>query len=305
MPTDSELRTSARQARKKMLQHVIDDVLVLDAAGDDRFTTKRTASTFDRIYGGQILGQALMAAAATVDDERQVHSAHCNFLRLGDPTLPIIYEVERLRDTRRFSNRLVKAIQNDACCAVVMLSFCTRSEGFEHQWPMPETPVPEDLPSRDELLLAMHEGDLPKNAGVPWPIDIRHADRRPWDPEPSHGPNHLWMRADARLPDDPRLHAALLLYASDLTMSEAVIAQHPIRWQDLIAARGMFGASLDHAFFLHKEVRVNDWILHVQESSRAADGRGFASGRFYTRHGALVASVVQEIFIKNTTGGDS
>jgi acyl-CoA thioesterase-2 len=110
------------------------------------------------------------------------------------------------------------------------------------------------------------------------------------------------MRVDEQLPDDPLLQSCLLLYASDLTMADAVTNQHPIVWEDLIAARGLFGASLDHAFWLHAPARIDDWLLHVQESTRAADGRGFATGRFFDRAGRLVASVAQEIFIKETGG---
>jgi acyl-CoA thioesterase-2 len=135
---------------------------------------------------------------------------------------------------------------------------------------------------------------------VPWPIDLRYVDQPPWERRIGDGRQRVWMRVDEKLPDDPILHAAVLLFASDLTLSDAVINQHPIVWEDLIAARGLFGASLDHAVWLHAPTRVDRWLLHVQESSRAVAGRGFATGRFFDEAGALVASVAQEIFIKET-----
>ncbi|HVY86535.1 MAG TPA: acyl-CoA thioesterase domain-containing protein [Caulobacterales bacterium] len=299
---DPAIRVASRSARIATLRRLLDDVLRVEPQGADQFLAPQTSDIFDRVYGGQMLAQALMAAAATVSPERSLHSAHCYFLRLGDPSTSIRYRVERLRDTRTFSNRLVRAEQDGACLMVVTLSFSAPSKGFAHQWPMPEAPPPEACASRDDLLLAQHQGNPPENSGVPWPIDIRYVDHRPWDEDASEGRNRIWMRAETPLPDDPTLHACLLLYGSDLTMAEPIIGRHPIRWEDLIAARGFFGASLDHSFWLHAPVRCDDWILHVQESSRAANGRGFATGRFYSRDGVLVASVAQEIFIKSTGG---
>ncbi|QGZ93771.1 Acyl-CoA thioesterase 2 [Terricaulis silvestris] len=286
-----------------MLRHVIEDLLSIEPAGADRFRAAKQSDVFDRVYGGQMLAQGLRAAAATVDGARPPNSAHCYFLRLGDPTVPLEFHVERVRETRTFSNRLVRAQQNDHCVCLMMFSFCAAGEGLEHQWAMPDAPAPETLASRDEQLIAIHGDELPLNAGVPWPVDIRHVNRRPWDPEIGEGRNLLWMRADDALPDDPLLHACLLLYASDLTMAEAATARHPIRWEDLIAGRGIFGASLDHSFWLHQPVRFDDWLLHVQESSRGGGGRGFTTGRFFDRGGRLIASVAQEIFIKETTEG--
>ena len=165
---------------------------------------------------------------------------------------------------------------------------------------MPGTPAPEEVPERDLELIARGDGTPPYNAGVPWPIDLRHVDHRPWDESPGDGRNRVWMRVDEAVGDDPLLHACLLLYASDLTMADPVTAQHPLVWEDLIAARGIFGASIDHAFWLHRPVRMDRWLLHVQESSCAVDGRGFTTGRFFDEAGQLVASVAQEIYIKET-----
>jgi acyl-CoA thioesterase-2 len=245
-----------------------------------------------------MLADALIAAAATVPPDRHVHSAHSYFLRLGEPGLDTHYAVERLRDTRTFSVRQVRVGQAARPINVATFSFAAPTQGLTHQWPMPETAAPEEVVPRDVELIARGEGKPPFNSGVPWPLDVRHVDHRPWDARMSHGPHRVWMRADEPIGDDPLLHAALLLFASDLTMSDPVTAQHPIVWEDLIAARGVFGASMDHAFWLHAPVRVDRWLLHDQESWRAIDGRGFSTGRFYDESGALLASVAQEIYIK-------
>lgn len=295
-----QLRDKAQHYRIAMLRRLIDRLGRITTAGDDRFVIEPASGGFDRIYGGQSLAEALMAAARTVGADRQVNSAHCYFLRLGDPARPITYIVDRLRDTRSFSIRQVRAEQDGQAIITVTFSFGAPGGGIAHQWPMPATPAPEDVLPRDVELLTLHGGEPPKNAGVPWPVDLRHVDRRPWDRTIGDGRHRVWMRVDEPLADDPLLHACVLLYASDLTMSDAVTAQHPIVWEDLIAGRGLFGASLDHAFWLHMPVRVDQWLLHVQESSRAADGRGFTTGRFFDRAGNLIASVAQEIFIKQT-----
>ena len=294
-------RNRARIDRIEMLHRLIDRLGRIAAAGDDRFVIEPASGAFDRIYGGQSLAEALMAAARTVAPDRRINSAHCYFLRLGDPARPITYVVDRLRDTRSFSVRQVRAEQGGQAIITATFSFATLGGGIAHQWPMPAAPEPEDVLPRDVELLDLHDGEPPKNAGVPWPVDLRHVDRRPWDPTIGDGRHRVWMRVDEPLGDDPLLHACVLLYASDLTMADAVTAQHPIVWEDLIAGRGLFGASLDHAFWLHMPVRVDQWLLHVQESSRAADGRGFTTGRFFDQGGNLVASVAQEIFIKSTS----
>jgi len=299
-----ELLYGARQDRIVMLRRLIDRMgRIAPAKGEgDRFVLEPAIGAFDRVYGGQSLAEALIAAARTVDDGRRLNSAHCYFLRLGDPQKPVVYVVDRLRDTRSFSVRQVRAEQDGQAIITATFSFAASSGGIEHQGPAPAAPLPEDVLSRDVALLALHDGDLPKNAGVPWPIDLRHVDQAPWEKHIGDGRHRVWMRADEDLPDDPLLHACLLLYASDLTMADAVTNQHPIVWEDLIAARGLFGASLDHAFWLHVPARIDRWLLHVQESTRAADGRGFTTGRFYDQAGVLVASVAQEIFIKEVGG---
>jgi acyl-CoA thioesterase-2 len=282
-----------------MLRALVERLGAITPSGEgDVFTSGPAAGVFDRVYGGQSLSEALMAAARTTPGGRHFHSVHCHFLKLGDPAQATRFRVERLGDGRSFAVRQVRAEQAGRLILIATFSFAEPGQGIAHQWPAPVAPPPETAPSRDEELIAIHGRNLPTNAGVPWPIDIRHLDQRPWDESIGSGRHRLWMRADERLPDDPPLHAALLLYASDLTMADAVTVQHPIRWEELIAGRGHFGASLDHAFWLHAPTRIDDWLLHEQESSRAADGRGFTTGRFFDHTGVLVASVAQEILIR-------
>jgi acyl-CoA thioesterase II len=295
-----ELRARAQAERIAMLRRLVARMRLIRPAGKDCFLVPAEPGAFDRVYGGLMLADAMLAAAATVPEGRRIHSAHSYFLRLGDPALDTVYTVDRLRDTRTFSARQVRAEQAGRPINTAMFSFTAPTEGFAHQWPMPETPAPEAIVPRDVALILRGNGNPPFNSGVPWPLDIRHVDHRPWDGVPSDGRNRVWMRVDEDVGDDPVLHAALLLYASDLNMADPVTTQHPIVWEDLIAARGIFGASMDHAFWLHAPVRVDRWLLHVQESSRAIDGRGFTTGRFFDEAGTLVASVAQEIFIKET-----
>lgn len=295
-----DLIERARADRLVLLRRLVARFGQIRPAGEDRFIAEPSAGAFDRVYGGQSLAEALIAAAGTVDAPRRLNSAHGYFLRLGDPARPVSYAVERLRDTRSFSVRQVRAEQDGRPIVSVTFSFAAPVEGLSHQDPMPEAPPPEAVDPRDAALIALHDGDLPQNVGAPWPLDLRHVDQPPWERRIGDGRHRIWMRADEELADDPLLHAALLLYASDLTMADAVTNRHPIVWEDLIAARGLFGASLDHAFWLHAPVRMDRWLLHVQESTRAACGRGLTTGRFFDRDGTLVASVAQEIFIKQT-----
>lgn len=288
----------ARAARVAMLRRLVARMRRIRAVDADHFLVPADPGAFDRVYGGLMLADALMAAAATVPEGRRVHSMHSYYLRLGDPALDTAYGVENLRDTRNFSVRQVRAEQAGRAINTATFSFTAPTRGFAHQSAMPPTPAPETVMPRDVALIVRGKGTPPYNSGVPWPIDLRHVDHRPWDGIPNDGRNRVWMRLDEDVGDDPLLHACLLLYASDLTMADAVTGQHPIVWEDLIAARGIFGASMDHSFWLHMPVRMDRWLLHVQESTRAIDGRGLTTGRFFDEDGQLVASVAQEIYIK-------
>jgi acyl-CoA thioesterase II len=247
-----------------------------------------------RIFGGQVAGQALVAAARTVGDDRQVHSLHAYFLRAGDPRVPVLYEVERVRDGGSFTTRRVVAIQHGKVIFNMSASFQVPEDGFDHAAVMPDVPPPDDLPTMRERFV---------RAGIemtPWmdrprPIDIRHVEwveqggRRSAEPR-----QNVWFRADGRLPDDPILHTIVLTYASDMTLLDTSTRPHGGTWFDPTT----FMASLDHAMWFHRAFRADDWLLYAQDSPNATGGRGLSRGLVYTRTGTLVATVMQEGLIR-------
>jgi acyl-CoA thioesterase-2 len=247
-----------------------------------------------RVFGGQVAGQALVAAARTVEPGRAVHSLHAYFLRPGDPTVPILYEVDRIRDGRSFTTRRVVAVQHGRAIFNVQASFQVHEDGLEHQSPMPEAPRPEDLPDFKERM-APYQEELGDWYLRPRPIDTRHADWNPPDrrePLPPH--QRVWLRADGRLPDDPVLHACVLTYASDMTLLDTALLPHGGTFGDA----GMFMASLDHAMWFHRPFRADEWLLYSQDTPTASEGRGLGRGLIYTADGRLAVSVVQEGLIR-------
>ncbi len=278
------------------------DVLDLRALGTDVFEGRSQPQPFGRVFGGQVLAQSLVAAGRTVQDlpdigerPRPVHSMHAYFLRAGDARLPIRFEVERLRDGRSFSARRVHALQHDHPILVLSASFQTVDPGLDHQDAMPQVSPPEDLPAVAELLADVQDGPAKKWV-VRRAIDIRHVE----------GPLYLeaaqdrttrqnvWIRAVGELPDDPLLNAAVLAYASDYTLLEAILRGHGISWSD----PRLRPASLDHSMWFHRPVRAHDWILYAQSSPSAQGGRGLGIGRMFARDGTLLASVAQEGMIR-------
>ncbi len=242
-----------------------------------------------RVFGGQVAAQALMAAGRTVDHGR-VHSLHSYFLRPGDPEVPILYEVDRIRDGRSFTTRRVVAIQHGLAIFNMEASFHDLEPGFEHQFPMPEVPDPETLPTMTERLEPWR-GELGEWFDRPRPIDQRHIGELPWMRiEPLEPYQRLWIRADGALPDDPLLHACVAAYASDLTLFDTIIHPHGVRWGD----PKFMGASLDHCMWFHRTFRADEWLLVDTDSPVAAGGRGLARGFFFERSGRLVVSMVQE-----------
>ncbi|GAA5230112.1 acyl-CoA thioesterase [Arthrobacter cryoconiti] len=245
-----------------------------------------------RLFGGQVLAQSLMAASKTVDPDRLVHSMHGYFLRPGDVTLPITFGVQRLRDGRSFSARRTHAYQGGVPILSLIASFQTPNTGLEHQAPMPEgIPAPETLPTTAQLI-----GSIDHPVAKAWayerPFDIRHCGPNLYfDVKGEHVAHQaVWMKSLGDMPDDQNLHRAALAYASDYTLLEPVLRRHGISW----ATPGMSVASLDHAMWWHRPLRVDDWLLYVSESPSASGARGLSNGRFYTRDGVLVASVAQE-----------
>ena len=249
-----------------------------------------------RVFGGQVAGQALVAAARTVSDDRQVHSLHGYFLRPGDPTVPILYEVDRIRDGRSFTTRRVVGIQHGRAIFNLQASFHVQESGLDHQLPMPDVPDPESLPDFKSRLERYRDmlGDWYER---PRPIDTRYVEgdpigRRHRTPQASQ---RVWMRADGELPDDPVLHACVVTYASDMTLLDTTLLPHGVGWAD----DSVQMASLDHAMWFHRPFRADEWLLYDQITPSTYGSRGLASGSIFTRDGRLGVSVMQEGLIRS------
>jgi acyl-CoA thioesterase-2 len=247
-----------------------------------------------RVFGGQVAAQALMAASRTVS-EGGVHSLHAYFLRSGDPRVPILYEVDRIRDGRSFTARRVVAIQHGQAIFHLSASFHRDEPGLDHQAAMPAVPPPESLPTFQERLQPYREqlGD--------WVDRERAIDLRICDPVAVHPSQwrsaeaHVWIRADGRLPDDPVLHACVVAYASDMTLLDTTVRPHGLVWAP---DRKLMMASLDHAMWFHRPFRADEWLLYAQASPSAAGARGLATGSIFAGDGRLVVSVAQEGLIR-------
>jgi acyl-CoA thioesterase-2 len=247
-----------------------------------------------RVFGGQVAGQALVAAGRTVADDRRVHSLHAYFLRPGDPHIPILYEVDRIRDGKSFTTRRVVAIQHGQAIFHLSASFHVDEDGFDHADPMPDVPRPEDLPTFQERVAAMGD-DVPEWFMRPRPIDTRNV-QEPWRTEGREAGEprqQVWMRADGRLPDDPMLHACVLAYASDMTLLDSILLPHRnVQWE------GLMMASLDHAMWFHRPFRADEWFLYDQASPSASGARGLARGSIFREDGVLAVSVMQEGLVR-------
>lgn len=247
-----------------------------------------------RVYGGQVLAQALVAARRTVDEDRDAHSLHGYFILPGDLQAPIVYFVDRLRDGGSFTTRRVTAIQHGRAIFNLSCSFQVREEGLEHQQAPPSAPDPELLTPELDRIRAVADripSDLRDVLTQDRPIDVRVVD--PPDlfrPEPSPPSRMTWFRAQGSMPDDPLLHQAVLAYASDYGLLATALQPHGLT----IRSPGLQVASLDHALWFHRPFRVDEWLLYVMDSPTAAGGRGFTRGSIYTRDGVLVASSAQE-----------
>ena len=249
-----------------------------------------------RVFGGQVAGQALVAAGRTVEPERAVHSLHSYFLRPGDPRVPIVFDVERVRDGRSFTTRRVRAVQHGEVIFTLGASFQLPQRGVEHaEPPPPGVPAPEDLPDLGEWL----RGERTFLSGVPRPLDLRFVEAPLWTSRrgpATDQPQRVWMRADGTLPHDPMLHVCLLTYASDLTLLASVLAPHPLPMSQVAMA------SLDHAMWFHHPFRADEWLLYECRSPSASGSRGLATGRFFTRDGRLVVTAVQEGMVRVPEG---
>jgi acyl-CoA thioesterase-2 len=271
-------------------------VLDLEEIEVDIFRGHSSESSQQRVFGGQVAGQALVATGRTVPVDRPVHSLHSYFIRAGDPSVPIVYEVDRVRDGRSFTTRRTTAIQRGKPIFTLSASFQLDQPGMDHQLPMPDVPDPETLPTLDERF-----AESPDAAaffrGRPRPIELRYIDAPPWQQRgygPRAGLHRVWMRANGSLPDDPLLHVCVLTYASDLTLLDSVLIRHGLA----IGVDAISMASLDHAMWFHRSFRADEWLLYSSQSPTASGSRGLATGRFYSRDGRHLVSVAQEGMIR-------
>ncbi|MGI8531887.1 MAG: acyl-CoA thioesterase [Geodermatophilaceae bacterium] len=273
--------------------------LDLRAVSDGIFEGSSPQLSQQRVFGGQVAGQALVAAGRTVPAERPVHSLHAYFLRPGDPRVPIVYTVDRIRDGRSFTTRRVVAVQHDEAIFHLSASFqVAEAAAMEHELPMPDVPDPENLPTLDQLLQPL-SGQAPAWTQLPRPIDRRHIGnplhRRP---DRSEQPDRtlVWMRADGVLPPDELVQVCVLTFASDMTLLDAVVARH-----GLSMGRGeVAAASLDHAMWFHRPFRADEWFLYEADSPSASNGRGLATGRIWARDGRHIVTVVQEGLVRRS-----
>jgi acyl-CoA thioesterase-2 len=264
------------------------------------FRGRSPDESVQRVFGGQVAGQALVAAGRTVPDDRAVHSLHAYFIRPGDPAVPIIYSVDRVRDGRSFSTRRVTAVQHGRVIFALSASFHHPEPGIEHAVPMPAAPSPDQLSPNAERLAEAIGGQLPAHMRDT-PIDMRSVG--PMSIEVARDPslrpgadNLIWLRVNGELPDNPLLHVCLMTYISDITLLDTVLLEHGLNWYDGHTS----GASLDHAMWFHRPFRADHWLLYAQESPVAAGARGLARGEVFTAEGNLVVSVVQEGLIRTT-----
>jgi acyl-CoA thioesterase II len=274
-------------------------LLDLERIEDNIFRGVSPAHQPVRVFGGQVAGQALVAAGRTVPPERKVHSLHAYFIRGGDPSIPIVYEVDRIRDGRSFTTRRVVAVQRGKAIFALSASFHHEEPGAEHAEQMPEVPPPDSLPSRQESM-RKYADKLGPLARMPRPIDIRYVTDPPWEvrgQRNNEARNQVWMRADGALPDDELLHVCVLTYASDMTLLDSVLVRHGVYW----GFDEVLGASLDHALWVHRPFRADEWFLYDCASPSASGARGLATGRFFAHDGTLIATVVQEGLLRIRT----
>ena len=275
-------------------------ILDLEYLEQNLFRGRSPQVGWQRVFGGQVIGQALVAACRTVDvAARQPHSLHAYFLLPGDPKVPIIYEVDRIRDGRSFTTRRVKAIQHGQAIFSMSASFHVAETGLAHAFPMERVPMPEDLPDERDIranVMPLMPDPVRRYFESDRPIELkpveygRYLSREPMPPR-----FNAWIRATGRLPDDPAIHQCVLAYASDMTLLDSSLIAHG----RTVFERSIQAASLDHAFWFHRAFRADEWLLYAQDSPSASGALGFSRGLIYTRDGTLVASVAQEGLIRD------
>jgi len=254
---------------------------------------------WQRVFGGQVIGQALVAATRTIDEEKPVHSLHGYFMRPGDPGTPIVYQVDRHRDGKSFATRHVVAIQNGEAIFTMIASFHALEPGLAHHIVMPRVPAPEDLPAEREML-ARFADRMPDNMRRYFtrerPVELRHTDFQHYlQPARDRPPvQNVWFRVRGTVPDSRTLTKCLLAYASDMTLLDTCLVPHGRNLFD----PSLMMASLDHTIWFHEDFRFDDWLLYAQDSPWAGKARGFNRGSIFSRDGVLIASVAQEGLVR-------
>lgn len=277
------------------------NLLNLEEIEQNHYRGNSPDDSWQRVYGGQVLGQALVAASRTVPDPaRSAHSLHAYFLRPGDPRVPILYTVDRIRDGKSFTTRRVVGIQHGKAMFSMSISFQVREHGLEHQFEMPSVPPPESL--EPEIVIRRQQAEAANLS----PEDVeRFARERPIEMRPINPQNEFrperrepyqtaWMRAVGQLPEDERLHQCALAYLSDWSLLDTCTWPHGVSFMQ----PNFQTASLDHAMWFHRDFRADEWMLYVQDSPASGGARGFNRGLIYDRQGNLVASVAQEGLIR-------
>jgi acyl-CoA thioesterase-2 len=290
----TEERAEDTQGQVDQLTALLD----VERIDTDLYRGPRQPGGVGRVFGGQVIAQALQAAQRSIEDDKAAHSLHAYFMRPGDENHPIIYRVVRDFDGRSFANRRVIAMQGGKPILNMTASFQAPAEGLHHQFDMPDVPGPDELQSERDLREAIRD-EVPEKFRRFFlrarPIEIRPVNPRNWfKPVKSEPVQSSWFRVVAPLPDDPALHRAMLTYATDMTLLGTCMLPHGVSWM----TGDVQTASLDHAVWLHEPFRFDEWLLYTTDSPWAGHSRGFNRGRIYARDGRLVASVAQEGLVR-------
>ncbi|NLG47314.1 acyl-CoA thioesterase II [Gordonia sp. (in: high G+C Gram-positive bacteria)] len=273
------------------------DLLDVERVDDDLFIGQHPEQVTARTFGGQLMGQGVVAAGRTITKGNPpVHALHAHFVRGGDVSKPLEYHIDRYRDGRAFANRQVTAKQDGEVVFTMLVAFQDNSAGLEHAVEIPEVPYPEELPKIDEHFKG-YEDKIETFVNALHPVDIRFANDPTWVMKQTGeklNHNRAWMKADGVLPDDPLMHVGAMAYSSDTTVLDSIITTHGLSW----GIDRLFAATVNHSMWFHREFRFDEWMLYASESPVAAGSRGIGSGRFFMRDGTLATSVVQEALIK-------
>ncbi len=297
MTSDHHPASSHSVSKRSALGKLV-HTLELEQLEQNLFRGRSPDDGWQRVFGGQVVGQALRAATHTVE-ARFAHSLHAYFMRPGDPKIPIIYEVEQTREGRSFATRRVIAIQHGKPIFTMSCSFHQEEPGFTHAIKMPDVPDPDELPSEDELRGQLLE-NMPAQIRAYWqkerPVEVRPVDiNRYISPQKANPVQHAWLRPTGPLPDDLAVHQCAIAFATDIALLDTALVPHGRTIFDPRLAL----ASIDHALWFHKPARFDDWMLYSTDSPVAAGARGFTRGTLFTRKGDLIASAAQEGLIRN------